>query len=79
MLGKIEAIKTHSIVHTDLRTAPLPDLAGIKVSPNTATSVGLTLERIERMPPPYPSRCAAGWETTNFTVAPTKSYSFEVY
>ena len=56
----------------------MPDLSGLKVSPNRATSVGLSKERIKRMPPPYPSMCAANWERTNFTVAPTLSYTFEV-
>ena len=57
----------------------MPDLSGIKVSPNTATSVGLSKEKIRRMPPPYPSKCAADWSRSNFTVAPTQSYTFEVF
>ena len=66
---------------TDLstcRTIPLPDLAGINVSPNCATSVGLTKEQIRRLPPPYPSRCAADWAGTNLTVSPTPGYSLDV-
>ena len=56
----------------------MPDLSGLKISPNTATSVGLSKEKILRMPPPYPSRCAADWERSNFRVTPTLSYTFEV-
>ena len=57
----------------------MPDLFGMKVSPNTATSVGLSKEKIHRMPPPYPSKCAADWQRSNFPVTPTQSYTFEVF
>ena len=56
----------------------MPDEYGIDLAPNTASSIAVQMNEIQRKPEPYSSKCMADWDKTGLTVEDDTEYSLSV-
>ena len=64
--------------HLVLSFLPLPDEYGMNLAPNTASSMAVQMNIMQRKPAPYTSKCMKDWSGTNFTVPSGMNYSLSV-
>ena len=56
----------------------MPDEYGIDLAPNTASSIGVQMNQIQRKPAPYSSHCMEDWTDTGLSVQNDTEYSLSV-
>jgi len=56
-------------------TLPMPEEFGMDLAPNTASSIAVQLNQINRQPDPYSSHCVDSWENTGINVPEGMEYS----
>ena len=57
---------------------PMPNEYGMNLAPNTASSMAVQMNIIQRKPAPYTSKCMDDWSQTNMTVPSGTNYSLSV-
>ncbi|XP_059081142.1 degenerin deg-1-like [Tigriopus californicus] len=75
MLKKLSKKAGARLVIHDTRSPPLPDEYGIDLQPNTASSIAIQKNDVERKAAPYDSNCSDSWTSTGYNIDTNMTYT----